>query len=108
MKLSWLRHLVSVLMIVAALTGATSGFAAPMAHPCAGMASMDDCPDSHSDPTAVPRHCDSLLCGAIQLTPCFSVVPAAVRAAVDFVPQPLDDTLRRGLSGSPDLRPPIS
>lgn len=107
MKLSWLRHLISVLMIVASLTGATSGFAAPMAHPCAGMASMDDCPDSHSDPTAIPRHCESLLCGAIQLTPSVSVMPA-VTAAVEFVPQSLDDTLRRGISGSPDLRPPIS
>jgi hypothetical protein len=107
MKLSWLRHLVSVFMIVAALTGATSGFAAPSAHSCAGMTAMDDCPDRHSDPTAIPRHCDSLLCGAIQLAPSFSVAPA-VTAAVDFVPQSFDETLRRGLSGSPDLRPPIS
>lgn len=106
MKLSWLRHFVSVLMIVAALTGAASGFAAPMAHSCAGMTATDDCPDSHSDHTTLPRHCDSLLCGAIQLAPSLSVVPA-VTADVDFVPQPFDDTLRRGLSGSPDLRPPI-
>lgn len=107
MKLSWLRYLVSVLTIVAALTGAASGFAEPLAHSCAGMTAIEDCPDSHSDHAPIPRHCDSLLCGGVQLAPTFSIAPS-VAAGVDFVPQPRDDAMPRGLSGSPDLRPPIS
>jgi hypothetical protein len=106
MTLRWLRLLVSALIVVSALTGAAAGFAAPGAHSCAGMTATDDCPD-HSDRGAIPRRCDSLVCGVVQLAPTSSQEPMTA-AEVDLALLPCDDAIQSGLSGPPDLRPPIS
>ncbi|MGD9657817.1 MAG: hypothetical protein AB7U61_09290 [Methylocystis sp.] len=64
MKQNWLRLIVSAMVIVAALWGAASSFAAPVAHSCVGMSAGEDCPDHPVDHTAALRHCDSLICEA--------------------------------------------
>ncbi len=111
MQRSWLRLLISALVIVAALTAAAAnGFAPPAAHPCAEMAMGQASPaahDAHGDHAAPPRHCDSLICGALQLTPA-SVATASVTARRDPATQPRDDAAPLGFAGPPDLRPPIS
>jgi hypothetical protein len=106
MKMSWLRLIVSAMIVVAALSGAASTVAAPAAHACASMSAMDDCPDHSDDHATTPRHCNSLICGAVQLTPPFALLPTTTTVAgparVIF-----DDAAHWGLSAPPDLRPPI-
>ena len=106
MKLRWLRLIISAMVVVAALSGAASSLAGPSAHDCASMAMMDDCPDHAGDHATAPRHCDSLVCGALQLTP-----PEGQRSmtltAVDPVRPIVDDAAHLGRSAPPDLRPPI-
>ena len=106
MQRHWVRLLVSIFIVVAALSaGATNAFDAPGAHSCAEMTTPGDCPE-HSDHAAIPRHCDSLVCGAIQLTPIQAIKHVA--ATTDRLLTPSDDIMRRGVAGPPDLRPPIS
>jgi hypothetical protein len=106
MKLSWLRLIVSAMVVIAALSGAASGFAAPAAHSCAAMSAADDCPDHPTDHATAPLHCDSLICGALQLTPHFALRPTNIKA-VGQARLIFDDAAYRGLSAPPDLRPPI-
>lgn len=107
MKQNWLRLIVAATVIVAALSGAARGFAAPVAHSCEGLAAVNHCPDHPVDHAAALRHCDSLICGAIQLAPhaTFTVVRMA---ALGLRTQPADDATHRGVSSPPGLRPPIS
>lgn len=107
MKQNWLRLIVCTMVVVAALSGAASNFAAPVAHSCAGMSAVDDCPDHPVDHTAALRHCDSLICGAIQLAPHVTFT-AARMAELGLRTQPADDATYRGVSSPPSLRPPIS
>lgn len=107
MQRSWLRLLVCGFVIVAALAAAgTNAFAAPDAHPCAGMTVGDSAHDGHGDHGAAPRRCDTLVCGAVQLTP-FIIVGEATEARISRAPQPRDDDARLGFAGPLDLRPPI-
>lgn len=106
MKLNWLRLIVSAMLIIAALSAAAPGFAAPAPYACAAMSAMDDCPEHSTDHTTAPRRCDSLICGAVQLTPPFSVV-ATTTVAISSARRIFDDADHRGLSTPPDLRPPI-
>lgn len=105
MKLNWLRLIVSAMLVIAALSAAAPGFAAPASHACAAMSAMDDCPD-HSNHATAPRHCDSLICGAVQLTPPAALVPTTI-VAVAPARRIFDDAAYRGLTAPPDLRPPI-
>ncbi len=108
MQRSWLRILVCAFVVVAALAGAgMSASAAPASHPCAQMAVGDSSHPSHGDHGSTPRRCDSLVCGAVQLTPVV-IVGEAIEVYVSRVPQPRDDDARLDLTGPPDLRPPIS
>lgn len=107
MQRSWLRLLVSAVILVAALSASAANAFAPHAHACAEMAVGSDCPDADGDHGALPRPCDTLLCGAIQLTPVFVLLDGAA-APSRRLAQPRDDLLRVGLVGPPDLRPPIS
>lgn len=108
MQRSWLRLLISALVILAALTaGRTNVVAAPASQPCAEMAMYHGGHNADGDHAAVPRHCDSLICGAIQLAPpIFDAAGLATQTG--RAPQPHDDVIRLGVTGSPDLRPPIS
>ena len=107
MQRSWLRLLVSLFIVVAALSaGATNAFDASGAHSCAEMTMTSDCPE-HSDHAAIPRHCDSLICGAIQLTPIL-VVASNILTPTSRLLAPSDDIMRHGVASPPDLRPPIS
>lgn len=107
MKRSWLRLIVCATVVVAALSGAASSFAAPVAHSCVGMSAVEDCPDHPVDRTAALRHCDSLICGAIQLAP-HAIFTLARMAEVGLRMQLSDDATHRGFSSPPGLRPPIS
>ncbi len=108
MRQSWLRLLVCAFVIVAALAAAgTSAFAAGDAHPCAEMTIGAGGHSSHGDHGAIPRRCDSLVCGAVQLAPLI-VVGEATATHVSRTPQPRDDNARPDVTGPPDLRPPIS
>lgn len=106
MKLSWPRLIVSLAIVLAALSGAASSVAAPSVHDCASMVLLDDCPDHAGGDATAPRHCDSLACGALQLTPSKMQAPAAL-TTVDRARLILDDSAHLGLSAPPDLRPPI-
>lgn len=108
MKRSWLRLLLSGMIIAAALIGAASrGVVILSAPACAEMGSMDEYPDSHPDHATIPKHCDSLVCSVIHLSPTSSEA-SCFTALADRLPHPRDDAKRRGLAGPPDLRPPIS
>lgn len=107
MQRSWLRILVCAFVVVAALAAAgMSASAAPANHPCAEMAVGNSSHHSHGDHGSPPRRCDSLVCGAVQLTPV--VFGEAIEVYVSRVLQPRDDDARLDLTGPPDLRPPIS
>lgn len=108
MQRSWLRLLVCAFVIVAALAAAgTNAFAALATHPCAEMTIGDGAHSGHGDHGAVPKRCDSLICGAVQLTPVV-LLGEAVEVRISRAPQPRDDDARLGFDGPPDLRPPIS
>ncbi len=107
MKQNWLRLIVSMMVVVAALSGAASSFAAPVANSCVGMSAAEDCPDHPVDHTAALRHCDSLICGAIQLAP-HATFTLARMAEVGLRTQLSDDATHRGVLSPPGLRPPIS
>jgi hypothetical protein len=107
MKQNWLRLIVSAMVVVAALSGAASSFAAPVANSCMGMSAAEDCPDHPVDHTAALRHCDSLICGAIQLAP-HATFTLARMAEVGLRTQLSDDATLRGVLSPPGLRPPIS
>lgn len=107
MQHQWLRLIVSIFIVVAALSaGAKSAYDASGAHSCVEMTMTNDCPE-HSDHAARPRHCDSLICGAIQLTPIL-VVAVNILTPTSRLLAPSDDIMRHGVAGRPDLRPPIS
>ncbi|KAF2989921.1 hypothetical protein OGR47_15235 [Methylocystis sp. MJC1] len=106
MKLNWLHLIVSAMLVIAALSGAAPSYAGPALHPCAAMTAMDDCPDHSANHATAPRRCDSLICGAVQLTPPFALV-ATTTVATAPARRILDDADYRGLSTPPDLRPPI-
>jgi hypothetical protein len=108
MQRRWLRLLVSAIIVIAALSaGAANALVAPTAHSCAEMARGSDCPDAHKDHGAMPRHCDSFVCGALQLVPLF-VATEGARTPSERLARPCDDVMRLGRVGPPDLRPPIS
>lgn len=108
MQRSWLRLFVSAFVIVAAFAASgANAFATPANHPCAEMAVGHGAHSGHGDHGAVPKHCDSLICGAVQLTPVI-FVGQAIEARIFRAPQPRDDDTHLGFDGSPDLRPPIS
>lgn len=108
MQRSWLRLLISAFVIVAALAAAgANAFATPGDHPCAEMTIGDGSHGDHGDHGAVPRRCDSLVCGAVQLTPVV-IVGEAMEVSISRAPQPRDDNFLLDFTGPPDLRPPIS
>lgn len=109
MQRSWLRLLVSAFVVVAALAAAgTSAFAGPAPHPCAEMTMVGEGAHSdHGDHQAAPRPCDSLICGAVQVTPVI-FLGEAIEVRISRAPQPRDDDARLDFTGPPDLRPPIS
>lgn len=108
MQRSWLRLLVCSFVIVTALAAARmSAFAGLAGHPCAEMTIGDSGDHGHQgDHGAVPRRCDSLICGAVQLMPVV-FLGKATDFLISRAPQPRDDDLRLGFSGPPGLRPPI-
>lgn len=106
MKLGWLRLIISAMVVFAALSGAASSLAAPSAHDCVSMSMMNDCPYHGGDHSTAPRHCDSLVCGALQLTPP-EAQKSMILTAVGPVLPIVDDAAHLGLSAPPDLRPPI-
>lgn len=106
MKLGWLRLIVSAMVVFAALSGVASGLAAPSAHDCASMSMMGDCPDRADNPATAPRHCDSLVCGALQLMPPEAQAPTTL-LAIGRAHRLFDDAAHLGVSATPDLRPPI-
>jgi hypothetical protein len=106
MKLSWLRLIVSAMFVFAALLSAAASIAAPSAHDCATMSVMDDCPGHADDHATAPRHCDSLVCGALQSTPPEAQTTVTL-ASIGSARLISDDAAQLGLSATPDLRPPI-
>ncbi|MGJ0532520.1 hypothetical protein [Methylocystis sp.] len=106
MKQNWLRLIVSAMVIIAALSGAASSFVGPVGHSCEGMSAIEDCPDHPVDHSAALRHCDSLICGAIQLAP-HATFTQARRVEVGLRTQVPDDATHRGVLSPPGLRPPI-
>ncbi|MGJ0509698.1 MAG: hypothetical protein ACR652_21750 [Methylocystis sp.] len=108
MQRSWLRALVCAFVIVAAVVAAgTNAFAAPDAHPCAGMSITDARHSDHGGHAPVPRRCDSLICGAVHAPPVV-VVGEAAAIHISRAPKPRDDDARLDATGPPDLRPPIT
>lgn len=107
MKQRLLRLIVCAMIVVAALSGAASSLVAPIGHSCAGMSAVEDCPDHPVDHTAALRHCDSLICGAIQLAP-HATFTLTRMAEAGLRTQPSDDATHRGVSSPPVLRPPIA
>lgn len=104
MNLSWLRLLISALVVLAALASAES-WGASSAQPCVGMSVTDQCPDHQSHGQA-PRHCDLSVCGALQL-PASNVAVLAPLISARQTVTASNDVLRLGFCGPPDLRPPI-
>lgn len=107
--LRWVRLLISILALVAALaSGAGGAFAARGGHSCAEM-SMGDCPDSHGCDDAALQGCAQFVCGQCQTTlPLHEAFlsPVALRPMAPSLPR--DDLPLSALSGPPDLRPPIA
>ncbi|WP_424360761.1 hypothetical protein [Methylocystis parvus] len=106
MKLSWLRLIVSAMIVFVALSGSAASFAAPSAHDCAFMSVMDKCPDHADGHATAPQRCDSLVCGALQITPPETQAPTTL-TTVSSLRLIFDDAAHLGLSAPPDLRPPI-
>jgi hypothetical protein len=107
--LRWVRLLISVLVVVAALAGGTGGaFAVKVGHSCAEM-SMDDCPDSRCDEGSAFPSCAQFVCGQSQTTlPFYQTFLSPMVVTLVAPSLPRDDLLLGGLSGPPDLRPPIT
>ncbi len=110
--LRWARPLIVVLTVLALLAGGTSGaWAGKAAHECDGMTAsmvMEDCMRGGGDGGAMPG-CPPLTCVSAQifLPPAGNFVSPIV---IQFVSAslPRDDLDLDGLSGPPNLRPPIA
>jgi hypothetical protein len=106
MKLSWLRLALSAMIVFAALAGAALRLSGPAAHDCASMSMTDACPDHAGGHATAPRHCDSLICGAVELTA--PTTPNMTNLTTAGLARPIfDDLALRSFSARPDLRPPI-
>jgi hypothetical protein len=109
--LGWLRLLISVFALAAALAGGTGGVSAASSHHhyCAAMAmDMDDssCCDGENG-TASPCNASAFCAGPQILIPPQSSFLARTIFAMAVEP-PRDFVAPRGLSSAPDLRPPIA
>jgi hypothetical protein len=105
----WVRLLISVFALAAVLAGGGTGgaFAAKTGHACAEM-SVGDCPDGHCDNDATSPNCAQFVCGQLQIALPFLDVLISPAILTLMAPLPSrDDLLFSGLSGPPDLRPPI-
>jgi hypothetical protein len=111
----WMRPFVVLFALFAALANGTFGaLASNAARHCDEMVGMttvdmDDCRKGMTGENADPMDCAALNCGLTQtiLPPAGIIVSSTI---VTFSPRlrPGDELEPRGLSGSPDLRPPIA
>lgn len=107
----WLRVLLAALALASVfLSGAGGASAVEAGHSCDGMslgANMEDCHGSTSDAATSPD-CAAVVCGQATVLPPYETFLARMIVAAAAPLAPRDDRDRGGLSGSPDLRPPIA
>lgn len=95
-------------VMAAVMAAGNGGFAAGKStHTCDEMAAgmtMDNCPDGAAD---VMTGCAVFLCGAQIVPPTIATFFVPIMQTRTFAPPLHDDLVMCGLSGRPDLRPPI-
>lgn len=110
----WAQSFVVLLTLLVVLTSGLSGAWGSKAHQCDGMVgimnmNMDDCLESMNDDDAGALGCATLTCGLTQtILPPHETVITSIIATCASLLTPRDDHERCGLSGPPDLRPPIA
>jgi hypothetical protein len=111
----WAQSFIVILAMFAALANGMTGTSASKAtRHCDGMVGMarmdmDDCLRGMNGENADLPDCAALTCGLTQtILPPNEIIISSI--IVTFTPpvRPLDELERRGLFGSPDLRPPIA
>lgn len=111
----WAQSFIVLLALLAVSTSGMSGaWGSKAAHRCDGMVgimnmNMDDCLESMNVDRAGALDCATLVCGLTQtILPPHEIVITSIIATCASPLTPRDDHERCGLSGPPDLRPPIA
>ncbi|MGJ0504474.1 MAG: hypothetical protein ACR65X_12200 [Methylocystis sp.] len=109
--LRWFRPLIVVLAVLAVLASGTSRALADRIDKCDDMTVdmvVDDCMMGDSDQHGTVPGCPPLACIPTHIIqpPQGNFISPVVIQLISMFP-PRDDLERRGLSGPPDLRPPI-
>lgn len=111
----WARSFIVLLALLAVSTSGMSGaWASKATHQCGGTVgmmnmNMDDCLESMNGDRAGALDCATLTCGLTQsILPPHEAVITSIIATCASPLTPRDDHERCGLSGPPDLRPPIA
>jgi hypothetical protein len=107
------QSFIVLLALLAVLTSGMSGaWRSKATHQCdgmVGMMNMDDCLESMNGDRAGGLDCATLTCGLTQtILPPHETVITSIIATCASPLTPRDDRERCGLSGPPDLRPPIA
>ncbi|MGJ0395050.1 MAG: hypothetical protein ACR65U_02310 [Methylocystis sp.] len=110
----WAHPFIVIFALLAGLAnGMTGALASNAVHQCdgmvVGMMNMDDCLESMNGDRAGALDCATLTCGLTQtiLPPHETVITSTIATCASPL-TPRDDHKRCGLSGPPDLRPPIA
>lgn len=109
----WARPFIVLLALLVVLTSGMSGaWRSKAAHQCDGMVgimNMDDCLENMDGDRAGALDCATLTCGLTQpILPAHETIITSIIATCASPLTPRDDRERCGLSGPPDLRPPIA
>ncbi len=111
----WAHPFIVIFVLLAALANGMAGALASNAvRHCDGMVGMtemdmDDCLEGMNDDRAGALDCAALTCGLTQtILPPHEIVITSIIATCASPLTPRDDHERCGLSGPPDLRPPIA
>ncbi|MGC1861009.1 MAG: hypothetical protein WA733_07760 [Methylocystis sp.] len=109
----WFRAVTVFLVLLALFAGGTGGaWAGKATHKCERMAAgmvMDDCMQGHGDEGGVIPSCPPMACVSAQiflLSQDNFLTPIVIRLVSASLPS--DEPDLGGLSGPPDLRPPIA
>lgn len=109
----WAQSFIVLLALLAILASGIGGvWASKATSHCdgmVGMMNMDDCPEGMKDEGADAPDCAALNCGLTQtiLPPHAAVIFSTIATSASPL-TPRDDHERCGLSGPPELQPPIA